>query len=381
MKHAWTGGQYSLWRALLAAVLLARFIGLAFSASTRLGLGGEPALAPHSVVVAIALAAAVACVSLAVGVRHRSVASALAVAVLLVRDPRSDAGPLDAIVAAALLALCACTRPAPYLSLPALGRADPGGSWILPDWVYACGWIVLAAVFANDVRPILERRAWPDGAPNSAEEWWRSLGWIAYLAPLALPRRATKLAWLGIVGVEALLIARGGSQSARPGDIVLAAGAAFDPGWIEPAAARELDRLYYDGNCGLCHRFVRFLLAEDRRGNAFRFAPLDSGSLRRRVAPDVRATLPDSIVVWTEEGRLLTRSRAIRRAAARLGGVWRALSIVSGAVPTAVLDRLYDVVARVRQRLFARPSEACPLVPSHLRSRFEDGPGSTCEVA
>jgi predicted DCC family thiol-disulfide oxidoreductase YuxK len=381
MKHAWTGGQYSLWRALLAAVLLARFLGLAFSESTALGIGGEPALALHSVAVAIALAAALACAPLAVGVWHRSVASALVVAIVLVRDPRSDAGPLDAIVAAALLALCACTRPAPYLSLPALGRADPGGSWILPDWVYAWGWIVLAAVFANDVRPILERRAWPDGAPDSAEAWWRALGWILYLAPLALPRRATKLAWLAIVGVEALLVARGGSQSARPAEVVLAAGVAFDPGWIGPAAARAVDRVYYDGSCGLCHRFVRFLLAEDRRGNAFRFAPLDSESLRRRVAPEVRATLPDSIVVWTEDGRLLTRSRAIRRAAARLGGVWRCVSIVSGAVPTAVLDRLYEVVARVRQRLFVRPSEACPLVPAHLRSRFEDGPAGAREVA
>ena len=30
----------------------------------------------------------------------------------------------------------------------------------------------------------------------------------------------------------------------------------------------------------------------------------------------------------------------------------------------------YDGVARVRLRLFARPTTACPMVPPHLRDRF-----------
>ena len=40
-------------------------------------------------------------------------------------------------------------------------------------------------------------------------------------------------------------------------------------------------------------------------------------------------------------------------------------------VPAVVLDRGYDIVASVRYRLFARPTEACPLLPEHLRARFE----------
>ena len=35
------------------------------------------------------------------------------------------------------------------------------------------------------------------------------------------------------------------------------------------------ERLFYDGTCALCHGAVRFVLARDRDGSAFRFAPLD----------------------------------------------------------------------------------------------------------
>src|SRR2546426_853835 len=43
----------------------------------------------------------------------------------------------------------------------------------------------------------------------------------------------------------------------------------FDPAWVKvrPITATEL--LFYDGHCGLCHRAVRFVLAEDVGGKTF----------------------------------------------------------------------------------------------------------------
>jgi predicted DCC family thiol-disulfide oxidoreductase YuxK len=128
--------------------------------------------------------------------------------------------------------------------------------------------------------------------------------------------------------------------------------------------------VFYDGHCGLCHRAVRFVLAEDESGGAFRFAPLDSAALRSAVPDGVRAGLPDSLVALTEGGRILTRSVAVRHILARLGGLWRVLSIVSGVLPVRILDRAYDAVAAVRRRIFAAPSDSCPVIPKHLRERF-----------
>src|SRR5439155_1323839 len=71
------------------------------------------------------------------------------------------------------------------------------------------------------------------------------------------------------------------------------------------------------------------------------------------------------------DGARLARSAAVLHIAACLGGLWRALALVLRAVPAPLRDLGYDAVARVRLRLFARPTEACPLLPPHLRARFD----------
>jgi predicted DCC family thiol-disulfide oxidoreductase YuxK len=81
--------------------------------------------------------------------------------------------------------------------------------------------------------------------------------------------------------------------------------------------------------------------------------------------------LPDSLVMRTEDGRLLTRSAAVLHLLDRLGGPWRILGTVGRWMPAFLLDGAYDGVARIRHRLFARPEGACPLVPRELRARFD----------
>jgi predicted DCC family thiol-disulfide oxidoreductase YuxK len=133
--------------------------------------------------------------------------------------------------------------------------------------------------------------------------------------------------------------------------------------------SESFDVVFYDGHCGLCHRAVKFTLAVDR-GAVFRFAPLDSDAFRRTVDADTRAALPDSIVVRTADGRLLTRSDAILHILSRSAGPWRFLAPLGRAVPRFLRDPLYNAVARIRRRMFAPPPAACPMLPPELRSRF-----------
>jgi predicted DCC family thiol-disulfide oxidoreductase YuxK/uncharacterized membrane protein YphA (DoxX/SURF4 family) len=364
MKHGWTGGQYSLWRGVLGIALAVHCAHRCFAAF---------AASDASLIAIVVLVAEIAAsIALALGVRHRSVAVWLAAALVLNRDARFSDDAERTFLLAALLALCACTRPAPYGSLAAIGRADPGGSWILPDWVYACGWILLSAACLNDLVPCIEEVLGRGAIPAPVDVAWRYLGWIAYLAPLAIARRWLPWTWLALLAIEIAVALQRGDAQRFPLEIALLFGATFDPGWIPPRSPRDVDAIFYDGECGLCHRLVRFLLAEDRRGSAFRFAPLQGARARDAIAPEVRATLPDSLIVLTADGRLLARSRATRHALARLGGVWRAAAIAARVVPVAWLDRLYDLVARTRHALFAKPSDACPLSPPHLRRRFDE---------
>jgi predicted DCC family thiol-disulfide oxidoreductase YuxK len=134
----------------------------------------------------------------------------------------------------------------------------------------------------------------------------------------------------------------------------------------------HLDRIFYDGSCGLCHRTVRFALARDHDGRLFRFTPLQSERFRHLVPADDRRQLPDSIVVLTEDQRLLTRSDAVLHMLRRIGGVWGPMAALGLVVPRPLRDTVYDGVARIRSRLFPKPEGACPLVPRELRSRFEE---------
>ncbi len=128
--------------------------------------------------------------------------------------------------------------------------------------------------------------------------------------------------------------------------------------------------LFYDGGCGLCHRAVLFLLWADREGRAFRFAPLGGATFEAQVPPSERRGLPDSMVLRMADGALLTRSAGVLHILRRLGGGWRVLAFLFGLVPRPLRDVAYDSVARIRFRLFARPDDACPMVPPPLRSRF-----------
>lgn len=116
---------------------------------------------------------------------------------------------------------------------------------------------------------------------------------------------------------------------------------------------------------------MRFVLARDPDGRAFRFAPLEGEAFRVAVPAATRAGLPDSLVVLTADGRLLTRSSAALHILGRLGGGWGALAVLGRPVPTAWRDAVYDLVARVRYRVFGRKDDACPVIPAGLRGRFD----------
>lgn len=129
--------------------------------------------------------------------------------------------------------------------------------------------------------------------------------------------------------------------------------------------------VFYDGGCGLCHRSVLFLLARDKDGSLFRFAPLFGRTFDRCVPVDRRTGLADSLLVQTRDGRLLQRAGGVFYLLKRIGGFWGAMGTVGGWFPSALADWGYDRIASVRRRLFARPADACPIVPDDLRRRFD----------
>ena len=132
-----------------------------------------------------------------------------------------------------------------------------------------------------------------------------------------------------------------------------------------------IDTVYYDGGCALCHASVRRLVARDRDGSRFRFAPIGGARFREDLSEAERTGLPDALIVRTADGRLLLRSAAALALALRLGGAAAAIARVLLLVPERLRDAVYDGIARTRYRVFGRKDDACPVLPPELRARFD----------
>jgi len=294
-----------------------------------------------------------------------------------------------------LLLAHAVISPAPYGSWAARGRADPRGNWEMPAGLFMLAWMVMAAGYSFSGYTKLISPSWVDGSalarvlenplarPTILREallalppvvlrlaTWGGLSLELGFAPLAPFRMIRPWLWGGMVGLHVGLLALVDFADLTAAMLLLHFFT-FDPAWIRPHANGLQEWLFYDGHCGLCHRMVRFVLAEDRAGTSIRFAPLESAFFASRIPAEQRATLPDSIVVEAAGGELLTRSAAILHVLRRLGGLWRISAALAGVIPGAVLDWFYDSVARVRRKIFRAPAEACPILPAELRSRFQ----------
>jgi len=410
VRNGWTGGQYSLFRASFGLYLAIHFIHLipwGAELFSNVGALSQSTLSPLArlfpnvlvlfdapwQVAALLGAAAAASLLFAVGLLDRSAAIFLwyVWACLLGRNPLI-ANPGIPYVGWLLLAH-ALLPPSPYGSWGARGRSDPDGGWVMPQPIWRAAWILMALGYTYSGVTKLGSRSWVDGTaihyvlenplarpgivrdllvtlpdPVLRVTTWSALGLELLFLPLALFRRVRPLLWSALLAMHLVLVVLIDFTDLSLGMIVLHLFT-FDPAWLKPRPPRQPEVLFYDGGCGLCHRAVRFALAEDHSAG-LRFAPLQGEAFRTAVSPERRGLLPDSLILMTEEGALLTRSEAVIRMLLQFGGVWRIFGWMLRAVPVAMRDAGYNLVARVRHRLFRRPAEACPVIPPRLRDRF-----------
>jgi predicted DCC family thiol-disulfide oxidoreductase YuxK len=133
--------------------------------------------------------------------------------------------------------------------------------------------------------------------------------------------------------------------------------------------------ILYDGICGLCNRFVQFVLHRDRK-DVFRFASLQSEFAARVLPRDANHTQQlDTVYVIVNfeqpDQRLLSRSNAVAFVLKHIGGIWGAAAVVLEILPRRLRDAAYDLVARIRYRWFGK-YDTCPLPDPRQRYKFLD---------
>ncbi len=355
-SNGWTGAQYSLYRAIIGGVLVGLFLylGLWF---WRIGVAGT----------AVAGVGIPLSMLFLIGFWHRTAAGLLIGLILTLQFvPEHDLGP-GPILVMLVLALHLFVPANPFGSFPARGSMDPAGGWKMPTEVRLAAWIFLSLLYVG--QGVVLYRAESDMFRLEGSVLWTLVVVHCGFGLWAVVRMLRPWLWLLMLGVQLYLIF-------SPLEMEWVAWVlpvhlfVFDPAWIRPALGDRAVITFYDGNCGLCHRAVRFVLSEDRADRATDFAPLGGDTFQELVG-DI-PNLPDSMLVLREDGTLLVRSTAALFLMRRLGGLWRLASWGLVLVPRLLRDGLYDLVAACRTRMFPPPDDVCPLIPSRLRERFLD---------
>jgi len=408
-QPGWTGGQYSVFRLLLGGYLVVHFLHLMpwgpelFSFTGMLANGTDSPLfgvlpnvlalsdAP-GVVKALLLSGALAALALALGMRDRMAALWCWYVLMCVftRNPLI-ANPALPYVGWMLLAHALVPR-APFGSYAAAGEPGAGHGWRLPRAVWVAATLLLAITYSYSGYTKLLSPSWVSGDTLAyvlenplARDWFlrdlflllpdsalKGITWfILYVELLYLPllalRKLRFALWAGMLGVQFGFLFLLNFPDLTFG-MLLFHLLTFDPRWVKSRDAAPAT-LYYDGDCGLCHRVVRFVLSEDSEA-VFRFAPLNGSHHARRMDAACRAALPDSFVVHTADGRWLTEGDALIFIGRRLGGLWRLAAEAFSLVPGNWRNRAYHLVGDRRQTLFRKPDSVCPLVPATVRHRF-----------
>ena len=127
--------------------------------------------------------------------------------------------------------------------------------------------------------------------------------------------------------------------------------------------------LFFDGECGLCDRTVRFLIQRDKRKRLY-FAPLQGVTAQALLPLKYRQTV--STIVYhrstlSKPQKLLIRSNAVLQALLDIGGTNYIVARFLRLFPLRFRDWCYDCIANRRQRFFKNNSCKLPTREEHAR--------------
>jgi predicted DCC family thiol-disulfide oxidoreductase YuxK len=408
MKNRWTMGQYGLYRTILGLYLLQHFLRLLpwgtelFSSS---GVLPEASLSPlihlfpnilalwdsPTAVTACLSSAVVLSVFFTVGKFDRAAAVLIWYlwACLYGRNPLIG-NPSLPFVGWLLLAHALIPRSAAGRSSRSQLVVNQGS---LPPDIYLAAWILMSLAYSYSGYTKLVSPSWVDGTALSRvlsnplardtflrtlllslPPWflkigsWFALGLELSFAPLALFRRLRPWVWLAMVTLQLGLMLLVNFADLTAGMLILHLFT-FDPAWV-PGPQPAGQTVFYDGHCGLCHWFVRFVLEEDRSAQPFSFAPLQGEFAYGSLPEPVRVQLPESVVVLDEKNSVLTRSAAVIYVMKRLGGFWLVASVALMLMPRRLRDLGYSFVASVRNRIAGTRHNLCPIIGEPWSARF-----------
>ena len=127
--------------------------------------------------------------------------------------------------------------------------------------------------------------------------------------------------------------------------------------------------IFYDGHCNLCNGFVNAIIKLDKK-NIFLFAPLNGNHAKNLLKKNnIKNTTIDSVVLFNNNS-ISYKSKAVIEILISLGGIYRFL-VITKIIPRAILDWLYNIVAKNRYSWFGK-QDCCMVPDKKIISKFLD---------
>ena len=123
----------------------------------------------------------------------------------------------------------------------------------------------------------------------------------------------------------------------------------------------------FDGVCGLCDKFVQFILKHDTRERV-RFTPLQSERGRELLQSFGLADTGLSFIVVIDGEKHYVKSAAVLHVLGYLPGIWGSFALLR-VIPATISDLVYDYTARNRYKWFGK-FDACVIPTASERKRF-----------
>lgn len=123
--------------------------------------------------------------------------------------------------------------------------------------------------------------------------------------------------------------------------------------------------IIFDGYCGLCQGFIKFVIKKDKKG-IFNYTPRDS-SIGVKVREDFGLQDIESILFFNGE-KVFYYSDASLEVFKLLGFPLKALYVFK-LVPKFIRDSVYHLVAKLRYRIFGKTSQ-CYVPSQETKSKF-----------
>ena len=115
--------------------------------------------------------------------------------------------------------------------------------------------------------------------------------------------------------------------------------------------------LYYDGQCVLCNKSIRFIIDRDRK-NQFKIGLLDEYKNVRK----------QDTIVLVYKGIKYDYSNAVIKSLVLIGGIYK-LAFLLFIFPKTLRDFVYKIIAKNRYKWFGK-HDTCPMFPEEMKKRL-----------